>query len=207
MRKPIYEVFQNAQMRKPAASHKEKLDWFMERMKSDPLYLDDLAKEYFDRNARIWTGREIDHDSYTFARTPQAEQRIELARQTRETNAGLSVAPAEEIGRHEPPTPTVSPQEEIERRRKAREEGAARTAAALDTLKAKVREALLLDMLLPDGTKVRDATGAKMLKSGDWHTDVGKRIKPTQVVGRHLTEANLRDIYARYFQRNTVKAA
>ena len=91
--------------------------------------------------------------------------------------------------------------------RRGRAEGAARSAAALDTIKAKLREVLLLDLVLPNGKKLREATGADCARAGGFYAEVSKHIKATQVVDKHLTEANLQDIRSRYFQRNEKAAA
>jgi len=88
--------------------------------------------------------------------------------------------------------------------RRGRAEGAARSATALATIKEKLREVLLLDLVLPNGKTLREATGADCARAGGFYVEVSKHIKPTQVVDKHLTEANLRDIRSRYFQSNAL---
>lgn len=95
----------------------------------------------------------------------------------------------------------------MERARQTREVGKARTAAALAEFKASVRNVILLDLTLPNGKALRHATGAECAKAGGFYAEIAKRIKPTQVVDRHLSEMNLQDIRSRYFQRNAAKAA
>jgi len=101
----------------------------------------------------------------------------------------------------------VEPSVKIEDARTKRAASAERTATALETLKAKIRDVILLDQILPNGVAVRHATGAEMAKAGGYYAEVAKHIKPTEVVDRHLSEANLQDISARYFQRNETKVA
>lgn len=91
--------------------------------------------------------------------------------------------------------------------RRGRAESAARSPAMLAALQAKVCEVLLLDLVMPNGKKLRDSTGADCARAGGFYAEVSKHIKPTQVVDKHLTEANLQDIRSRYFQRNEKAAA
>lgn len=164
MTKSIFDVFREAMERKPTASRKEALDWFVDKMKSDPIFLDELAVSYFHRMSATWTIRD-EHRGYSFGRAFN-----------------------------------------IEKARKARRQGSARTVAAISDVKASIR-VVLLDLVLPNGKALRHATGVECAKAGGFYSEIAKHIKPTQVVDRHLSEANLQDIKARYFQRNTVKAA
>lgn len=181
MTKPLFDMFREAQTRKPAASHREKLDWFIAKMKADPAYLDKLASEYFERMAVNYTVNKVKH-GYAFGRTAVAESTIERRNITRQANAAV-VDPAA--------------------RRKQREESAARTDAAIAQMKSSLRRVVLLDLVMPNGQKLREATGAICLKAGNWYVEIGRRLKPSQVVDRHLSEADLQNIYARYFQRNS----
>lgn len=60
---------------------------------------------------------------------------------------------------------------------------------------------------MPNGKALRHATGAECASAGGFYAEIGKHLKATQVVDKHMSEANLQDIRARYFQRNEVKAA
>jgi hypothetical protein len=210
MTKPLFEAFRDSTMRKPTGSRKEALDHFVETMKSDPAYFDLLANDYFDRMAAVWTVRTENH-GYSFGRTLPSRDKVERmsgprdARLIEVVEVGIE---HEADAAAETTESVIAPEEMIERRRQAREETAARSAEAYAKMRAvAVANIILLNQALPDGTMVRDATGAKMVRAGKWFADVGKSIKPTQVVGRHLSEANLRDIFARYFQRNETKVA
>lgn len=102
---------------------------------------------------------------------------------------------------------TVAAENTIEQRRKARQESAFRVAAEVERMKARIREVILLDLVMPNGKALRHATGAECARAGGFYAEIGKHLKPTQVVDKHMSEANLQDIRARYFQRNEVKAA
>lgn len=164
MTKPLFDVFREAMERKPGASRKEALDYFVARMKAEPVYLEELAVDYFGRMAAAWTVRD-EKQGYSFGRT------VDL---------------------------------KVVRERRAK--SAARAAAAYTDLKAKVRAVVLLDLMLPNGKALRHATGAECEKAGGFYAAVAKHLKPTQVVDRHLTEANLQDIRARFFSRNAPEA-
>lgn len=79
-----------------------------------------------------------------------------------------------------------------------RADSAARASEAHTDLKARVRAVILLDLTLPDGKRLRDATGAECVKAGGFYTEVARHIKPTQVVDKHLSEADLRSIASRF---------
>lgn len=157
MTKSLFDVFREAMERKPAASRKEALDYFVTRMKAEPVYIEELAVDYFHRMSSTWTVRDEKH-GYAFGRTVD----IKAARQRRAQSA-------------------------------------ARRAAVLADLKAKVRAVILLDLTLPNGKALRHATGAECAKAGGFYAAVARHIKPTQVVDRHLTEADLQAISARHF--------
>lgn len=166
MTKPLFDVFREAMERKPAASRKEALDWFVARMKAEPVYLEELAVDYFQRMSAAWTVRD-EKRGYSFGRKAPVD--LQAARVQRAKSAAL------------------------------------RTKADAD-LKAKLRSVILLDLTLPNGKSLRHATGAECDAAGGFYAAVAKHLKPTQVVDRHLTEANLQDIRSRFFQRNARKA-
>lgn len=169
MTKPLFDVFRDAVMWKPAGSRKEAMDWFLKQMKAKPEYLEELARFYFERMSATWSAREGEH-GHSFGRTVAAENMIA-------------------------------------QRRKQRQENAARSATMLETLKTSIRNVILLDLVMPNGKALRHATGAECARAGGFYAEIGKRLKPTQVVDKHMSEANLQDIRARYFQRNDAKAA
>lgn len=77
----------------------------------------------------------------------------------------------------------------------------------LDEVKTSIRNFLLLDLIMPNGKAARHNTGAELARAGSFWTEVSKKLKPTQVLDRHMTEDQLKDIRARYFQRNAAKVA
>lgn len=183
MTKPLFDVFRAVMMENANGSRKEASDEFIKRMKADPAYLDLLANDYFERMAAVWTVRTETPASKAFVRTEISQDKVERM-------SG-------------PRAPAVS----VELVRRTREEAKARTSKAFEEMKAKVRGIILLDLVLPNGKALRDATGAECAKAGGFFEAVAKAIKPTQVVDRHLSEADLQNIRARYYQANAKEKA
>jgi len=102
------------------------------------------------------------------------------------------------------PTPMARKRAEVAASRKAESERLGE--AAYKKTKAEL-SVVLLDLPLPDGTRLRQATGAKLAKCEGFFRAVGQALKPTQVVDRHLSEDDLKNIRARYFQHNDERAA
>lgn len=90
MTKPIFDVFREAMERKPSASRKEALDWFVGRIKAESVYLEELAIDYFQRMSSAWTVRDERH-GYSFGRAaPLDMERVRKRRE--ETNKRASEA-------------------------------------------------------------------------------------------------------------------
>lgn len=188
MTKPLFEVFRDVRLGNPRGSQKEHRDEFIARMKSDPGYLELLALAYFERFVAVWEIRSAVAGSYSFGRTEISQDKIERMVRTR-------------------PEPKTAEPKTVEMVRRTREEAAARTAMAFEALKSKVRSVILLDLIMPNGKALRDATGAECAKAGGFYAAVAKSIKPTQVVDRHLTEGDLQNIRARFYQINKTEVA
>lgn len=178
MTKPLFDVFRAVMMDTASGSRKESQDAFIKRMKSDRAYLEMLATDYFERMAAVWTVRTETPDSKAFMRTEVSQDKVE-----RMSGPRAEVVPVALV-------------------RRTKQEAQARTANALAEMKAKVRGVILLDLVLPNGKALRDATGAECAKAGGFFAEVAKTIKPTQVVDRHLKEADLQNIRARFYQSN-----
>ena len=176
MTKPLFDVFRTVMMNNANGSRKEAQDAFIARMKGDPAYLEILATDYFERMAAVWTVRTQAPAARTFARTEVSQDKVERMSHSRARPVALV--------------------------RRSKEEDAARTATIFEEMKAKVRGIVLLDLMLPNGKALRDATGAECAKAGGFFSEVAKAIKPTQVVDRNLTESDLQNIRARFFQAN-----
>lgn len=69
-----------------------------------------------------------------------------------------------------------------------REEAQRRAA----TIKQKVVEVILLDLMLPNGKSLRDCTFADCAKAGGFFAKIANKGKPRQVVGDVLSEEQLR---------------
>ncbi|MBS9476190.1 hypothetical protein [Ancylobacter radicis] len=177
MTKPLFDVFRSTMLETAEGSRKEAQDAFVAHMKTDPAYFDMLAIDYFERMAATWTVRTETPATAAFVRTGPAQDKIERM-------SGPRTAPAAALVR------------------RTREESAARTAAAYERMKADLRAVVLLNLVLPNGKALRDATGAECAQAGGFFEAVGRAIKPQQVVDRHLTEADLQNIRARFYQNN-----
>lgn len=176
MTKPLFDVFRSTMMDNATGSRKEALDDFMGRMKADPSFLDALAQDYFERMAAVWTVRTEGAGSKAFVRTEVSQDKVE--RQSHPNAVPVALV------------------------RRTKEEAAERTATVFAEMKAKVRGLVLLDLLLPNGKALRDATGDECAKAGGFFSEVAKHLKPTQVVDRHLREGDLQNIRARFYQAN-----
>ena len=73
-----------------------------------------------------------------------------------------------------------------------------RTADIVKQGVERIRQIILLDMVLPTGKKLRDSTGAECAKAGGFFSEVARYLKPTEVVTKHLNEAELRNIWSRF---------
>lgn len=73
-----------------------------------------------------------------------------------------------------------------------------RTAAAIQRGVERLRQVILLDMVLPTGKKLRDSTGAECAKAGGFFSEVARYLKPSEVVDKHLNEAELQNIWSRF---------
>lgn len=199
MTKPLFDVFREAMMNNPNGSRKEWQDEFVERMKAEPEYLEMLALDYFDRMAAYHAVKSTDL-GHTFGRTD-----VSIAQNARRIVSLVADR------RFEKAAPEIRAQKDEEKRRKFREEAAIRANEILADMKEAVRESIrnviLLDLVMPNGKTLRHATGAECRKAGGFYAEIAKSIKPTQVVDRHLSEADLQNIRARFYQANKDEAA
>lgn len=93
-------------------------------------------------------------------------------------------------------TPAAQRRSEVSADRRA--DTAVRVHTATQELKARVRAVVLLDLLLPNGKKLRHATGAECAKAGGFYTEVSRHLKPTEVVDKKLNERDLQNIQSRF---------
>ena len=149
-------------MANPAASRNEAFRHFMSEVKSDPEWIEVLAREYFNRTANSWMPRRTDL-GYVFGRSAKyVEQQKALERNTQDAVRRVS-----------------------------------------DTF----RKIILMDLTLPNGKMLRYATGAECVKAGGFYLEVAKHVKSTQVVDKHLTEDDLKNIQLRFVAQKTKESA
>ena len=61
---------------------------------------------------------------------------------------------------------------------------------------SRVKRGLILDTLLPNGRLARESTGRELIKAGGALAKIGALVKPTQIVGRHVTDDKAQKILA-----------
>lgn len=93
---------------------------------------------------------------------------------------------------------TPAMQRRVERSAEQRAESAKRTAKMQEELAATIRPFIFLEMEMPNGKKLRNCTGAELAKFGGAFLEMSTYLKPTEVVDKHLSEKNLRDIFSRH---------
>lgn len=81
-----------------------------------------------------------------------------------------------------------------ERRQPEQPEQKAQRAAEVALLVERAKNIVLLDLILPGGKKLRDATFADCAKAGSWYAKIAKRGRPNQIVGVVLSESDLQKI-------------
>ena len=191
MTKMLFDAFREAMLHNPSGSRKEAQDRFIETMMADTDgYIELLAADYFERMAAVYAVSG-DDNSYVFERTEVSREKGERI------SASLTGRPKLSSRRAVP----------LVDYRQQREESAKRTEMTFDAWKARVRKVILLDLEMPDGKKLRHATGAECPKAGGFYAAIAKHLKPTQVVDRHLGEGDLQNIKARFYQANVAEAA
>lgn len=89
-------------------------------------------------------------------------------------------------------TPTA--EHRYEKAAAKRAEGKKRVAAEV----ARIKNVLLMNLRLPTGSLLRDATGAECAKAGGFYTEVSRHLDGREVVGKHLDETDLQNIQARF---------
>lgn len=85
-----------------------------------------------------------------------------------------------------------------------RAESKARTASVQAEMAATIRPFIWLEMEMPNGKKLRHCTGAELARFGGAFLEMSKHLKPSEVVDRHLSEADLRSIYSRFIDHKRV---
>ncbi len=90
-----------------------------------------------------------------------------------------------------PPT-----REEIVERREVAIESAAKERGQVYERAKGIITARLLDFTLPTGKALRDSTGKECAKAGGWLSKISESIKPGEVVGKVLSEADVRKLLA-----------
>lgn len=72
--------------------------------------------------------------------------------------------------------------------------------ARVNRVMEQVKRVIMLDLIMPNGKKLRYCTFAEVTKFGGLFADIGKCGKPTQVIDKHLNEADLQNLRARHLE-------
>lgn len=83
---------------------------------------------------------------------------------------------------------------ERHKRKPRPKKSAKEVAARVERLKKRVTAIILLNLTLPNGKRLEQATFAECSAAGGWYAKVAKRGKPNQIVGKVLSEEDLRSI-------------
>jgi hypothetical protein len=67
---------------------------------------------------------------------------------------------------------------------------------AIDALKAKIR-GRILQLVMPNGKKLAECTGAECIEFGGWYTAIGERVGAKNLVGKVLRERDILRLLAR----------
>lgn len=74
----------------------------------------------------------------------------------------------------------------------------ATAARIMENVQTRIREEaemILLDMMLPSGKALRDATGRDCTEAGGWFLRIAEEVKPNQKVGAVLSEDHVRTLW------------
>lgn len=95
--------------------------------------------------------------------------------------------------------PTLTEIKDSKRSQKRRDEDRRKTAELAEAIRERIKDISLLEMLMVNGKKLADCTGRECLAMGPavgvWLTRVGQALKPDQVVGKQLTEEQVKELY------------
>lgn len=75
-----------------------------------------------------------------------------------------------------------------------------RVTADVTPLVAKVRAIVLLDFVLPTGKMLRDATFGEVRDLGGWLSEIGLRESRSFIIGHHMSERDVQNVFARFFE-------
>lgn len=64
-------------------------------------------------------------------------------------------------------------------------------------LVAEIKNAVLMDFILPNGKKIRDASFGDLRDTGGWLTEIGLQRPRHYIVGNYLTEKDLHNVFLR----------
>jgi len=174
----LNEVMRRIVANHGADSRKAAYDAFLAEMKSDAKYLDALAREHFDREFPKWERKEVAPGSNVIV--PPRSSLMEIFASS--SPVGFSVASRR--------SPQVSRENKAQRAAEINRQAAA--------IAHRVRRVVLMDLRLPCGKLLRDATFADCANAGGWFVELARHGKPSEAVDKKLSEADLQNIWSRF---------
>lgn len=84
-----------------------------------------------------------------------------------------------------------SPQQKLQTAKAQR----AQVESLKTVIKARAERMVLLDMTMPNGKPLRDCNGKYCAKAGGWLSKIAAKIKPTDIVGKVLSETQVRKLF------------
>lgn len=118
-------------------------------------------------------------------------EEIEKPRNRKHLMSALEYAHANAYGAlHKPQPRKATPVQAA----KAKVEQVALVEQAKQKIKVAAVRMVLLDMVMPNGKALRDSTGKDCAKAGGWLAAIAKKIKPADIVGKVLSEAEVREL-------------
>lgn len=79
--------------------------------------------------------------------------------------------------------------------KEVRAERAATVQATAHRIVEAAKSLVMLDLLLPTGKTLRESTGKDCTKAGGWFSKLARKVRPNQIVGRVLSEAEVRKLF------------
>ena len=71
----------------------------------------------------------------------------------------------------------------------------ANLSAGVEKIKEQIKTIVLLELILPNGKALRDCTGKECAEAGGLFAKIASKVKPTEIVGVVLSEAEVRKLY------------
>jgi len=173
------DILREVMLASPTASQKDHRDTMWDQIKDNPQMQEAIFDQWFSGRYPFRAVKPVDTGGVQFVEGQDAKvtfsngQPVKAPAKSGWPNTQASRASARRR------------QMETARRRKKRAEAQAN----------EFRQRCLLDLPLPDGTLLRDATGSQCIQAGGWFALVGKRAGKGSIIGKKLTNDQLHNLW------------